>query len=387
MNIKEYDICIIGAGIIDSSIARELAQYNKKIVVLEANLKVGLETSSGNSGLVHGGFDPTPGKLNAKLNLLGKKRYEDWINQMEFPYTRIDSLVVGFDRLDLEHIDMLYTRGIENGLEPKELKILSSKEILKREPKLSSKIQTALLCNSSIAVDPVGLTETLMRNAIKNGVDLKLNLKVIKISKKENEFEIMTNNKEIFKSKIVIICAGHYADTISKMAEHDEFELVTKRGEYRVLEKTEAGIVNSVVFMVPTIHGKGIIVAPTLDGHILVGPTSEDFVPKDETRLVTKEKYDLIGEIGKKIIPTINMNKTCQTFSGSRPIEQKHEYFWIKPAEKHEYFINVAVMKSPGLSADPAIADLVIEFVKNVVILTKKEKWDPIEKNPLIYKK
>jgi glycerol-3-phosphate dehydrogenase len=72
-----FDICIIGGGIIGASIARELSQYNKKVIVLEANQRIAMETSAGNSGVVHGGFDPTPGKLNARLNVLGKKRYED----------------------------------------------------------------------------------------------------------------------------------------------------------------------------------------------------------------------------------------------------------------------------------------------------------------------
>ncbi|ASZ09384.1 FAD-dependent oxidoreductase [Mesoplasma chauliocola] len=384
--MKKYDICIIGAGLIGSSIARELAKYNKKIVVLESNLKVGMETTTGNSGLVHGGFDPTPGKLNAKLNVLGKKRYEDWIKEMEFPYLRIDSLIVGFDDLDLQHINMLYQRGLTNGLDPKEMKILNKEQVLKKEPNISQEVKAALLCNSSIAVDPVALTETLMKNAIKNGVELKLNSKVISIKKDKNIYQIKTANNDLIKSTIVINVAGHYADVISKMAGHDEFDLVTKRGEYRILEKTEFGIVNSVVFMVPTIHGKGVIVAPTLDGHVLVGPTSEDFVPKNETRLITKEKYDLIGDIGKKIIPSINMNKTCMSISGSRPIEPKTDDFWIKPSKKDEFFINVAGMKSPGLSSAPAIADLVIHLVKNKMKLEINNKWDPNEKNPLIYK-
>lgn len=382
----KYDICIIGAGIIGISIARELSKYNKKVVVLESNLKVGMETTTGNSGLVHGGFDPTPGKLNAKLNVLGKQRYEDWIKQMDFPYLRIDSLVVAFDNIELEHINMLYNRGLQNGLKSKELKILNKKETLLKEPNLSNKIKGALLCNSSIVVDPVVLTETLMKNAIKNNVKLLLNFRVDSIIKNNNFFSISNINGEVIEAKVIINAAGHYADYISRLAGYDEFNLTTRRGEYRVLEKTEAKMINSVIFMVPTIHGKGVIVAPTLDGHLLVGPTAQDDVPKDETRLITKEKYDFIGEIGTKLIPNINMNKTCLSFSGSRPIENLNNDFWIKPVKNDASFINVAGIKSPGLSSAPAIADYVIEFVKQVISLKEKDNWDPIESNPLIYK-
>ncbi|WP_339022817.1 type 2 glycerol-3-phosphate oxidase [Spiroplasma endosymbiont of Crioceris asparagi] len=386
--MKKYDVCIIGAGIIGASISRELSKYNLNILHLEANAKVGIETSQGNSGLVHGGFDPTPGKLNAKLNVLGKKRYEDWIKELTFPYLRIDSTIVAFNDEEVKHLKMLYERGIINGLDKSELKILDSNELRIKEPNISHEAVAALVCNSSIAVDAPMLAKVLMTNAIKNSVDLHLNEKVVDI-KKQNDVWCIKTNKNEYESKIIINVAGHYADKIAKMAGFDEFNLVTRRGEYRILEKTESGIVNSVVFMVPTIHGKGVIVAPMLDGHVMVGPTAEEGVPKDETRLVTQEKFDFIGEIGKKLISSINMKKTCMTFSGSRPIEPKSDDFWIKATKKDKTFINVAGMKSPAIASAPAIADYVIEeLIKkpNLIKLEIKPNFDPIQKmvNPLI---
>ncbi|WP_338983745.1 type 2 glycerol-3-phosphate oxidase [Spiroplasma endosymbiont of Othius punctulatus] len=381
--MKKYDICIIGGGIIGASIARELAKYDINLVILEANARVAMETSAGNSGLVHGGFDPTPGRLNARLNVAGKLRYEDWIKEMEFPYLRIDSTIVAFTAEEMEHVHMLYERGLTNGLEAKEMEIIDAKELQKREPNISKEAIGALVCNSSIAVDPVELTKTLFTNAIRNKAELKVNSKVIDIKKSKDGYEIKTSKGEVINSKFVINVAGHYADVISKMAGHPDFNLVTKRGEYRILEKTEAGIVNSVVFMVPTIHGKGVIVAPMLNGHVLVGPTAEDNVPKDETRLVTQKQFDFIGEIGKKLIPSINMNKTCMTLSGSRPIEPTENDFWIKPAKGDDHFISVAGMKSPAIASAPAIADYVIGLVEKVEKLNKKKDWNPIEKTIL----
>ncbi|QHX35681.1 glycerol-3-phosphate dehydrogenase [Spiroplasma sp. TIUS-1] len=381
--MKKYDICIIGGGIIGASIARELAKYNVDLVILEANSRVALETTSGNSGLVHGGFDPTPGRLNASLNQKGKLRYEDWIRDMEFPYLRIDSTVVAFNKEEMKHIYMLYDRGITNGLKPSEMEIIDSKELHRREPNISKEAVGALVCNSSIAVDAPELTKVLFSNAIRNKAELHVNSKVLEIKKINDAFEIKTSKGEIINSKFIINAAGHYADVIAKMAGYPDFNLVTKRGEYRILEKTEAGIVNSVVFMVPTIHGKGVIVSPMLNGHVLVGPTAEDGVPKDETRLVTQKQFDFIGDIGKKLIPSINMNKTCMTLSGSRPIEPIENDFWIKPAKDDNYFINVAGMKSPAIASAPAIADYVIELVEKVEKLNKRKDWNPKEKSIL----
>lgn len=381
--MKKYDICIIGGGIIGASIARELSQYDINLVILEANPRVALETTSGNSGLVHGGFDPTPGRLNARLNQEGKLRYEDWIKDMEFPYLRIDSTIVAFNEEEMKHVYMLYDRGLINGLQASEMEIIDAKELQKREPNISKEAVGALVCNSSIAVDAPELTKVLFSNAIRNNAELRVNSKVTSIKKIKDEFEIKTSKGDVINSKFIINAAGHYADTIAKMAGYPDFNLVTRRGEYRILEKTEAGIVNSVVFMVPTIHGKGVIVAPMLNGHVLVGPTAEEGVPKDETRLVTQKQFDFIGDIGKKLIPSIRMEKTCMTLAGSRPIEPTEDDFWIKPAKADDHFINVAGMKSPAIASAPAIADYVIELVEKVEKLNKKQDWQPKEKSIL----
>ena len=124
--------------------------------------------------------------------------------------------------------------------------------------------------------------------------------------------------------------------------------------------------------MVPTIHGKGVIVAPMLDGHLLVGPTAEDGIEKEDTRLVTMDKFKEIGVIGKKIIPGLRMEKTCRVFSGSRPICVETDDFWIAPSSKDPRFINVAGISSPGLSAAPAIARQVVDLIKAQTELVEK---------------
>lgn len=385
--MKEYDICIIGAGIIGASIARELSRYNLKIIQLEANLKTGIETTHGNSGLIHGGFDPSPWKLNAKLNVKGKKMYEKWFKELKFPYKKINSIVVAFNQEEMKHVYMLYNRGLENGLDKEEMQILTKEELKKIESNISDEAVGALLCNSSTVIDPEILTKSLETNAIKNGLDLKLNSAVCAIEKKDNFFTIHTKDKQQYTSKLIINAAGHYADEIARLAGYPDFSLIARRGEYRILEKTEANIVNNVVFLVPTIHGKGVIVAPMLDGHVMVGPSSEENIKKNETRLVTREKYEYIGEIGKKIFPTINMNKTCMIYSGSRPIEPITDDFYIKTANSDNNFINVAGIKSPGISSAPAIAEMVINLVKEALgSLNEKESFDPIqmEIDPLI---
>ncbi|ATG97796.1 type 2 glycerol-3-phosphate oxidase [Mesoplasma lactucae] len=381
MKNQKYDIIIIGGGVIGAAIARELGQYDKKVLVLEANPRVADETSFANSGLVHGGFDATPGKLNAKLGVEGKHRYEDWIKEMEFPYKRVPSIVAAFDEADLDQVQVLYDRGLKNGLKPEEMKILSKEEVKKLEPHISDDVVGALYCDSSIALQTPSLTRVLFMNAIKNGVTLKTGCKVTNITKQDKTFKVDTNQGQ-FESDFIINVAGHYADEISKMAGHDEFKLVARRGQYRILEKTASWIVKNVVFMVPTIHGKGVVVAPMLDGRVMVGPTATENIAKDKTRIIDPKVYDEIGEIGTRMFPEIPMDETITTYAGSRPIEPENDDFWIKPTKTDDHFINVAGMKSPAISSAPAIADMVIDLLQdaNKKPFAKNKNYDPIQK-------
>ncbi|WP_027063224.1 type 2 glycerol-3-phosphate oxidase [Mesoplasma seiffertii] len=375
-----YDICIIGAGIMGASIARELGQYDIKAVVLEKNPVVADETTTGNSGLIHGGFDAKTGTINAKLNVLGKVRYEDWFKELNFPYKRVDSLVLAFNEFEKNELDVLYKRGLANGLKAEEMEILNFEEILKREPNISPNVVGALCCNSSVLIDPVMLSKKLLNNAIKNGVELKLNWKVANItSQTDDVMEVINDNGDVIKTKMIINCAGHWGDEIAKLTGTTDFTLKRRRGEYRVLERNTQPQINSVLFMVPTVYGKGVLVAPMLDGRTLVGPTAEEGISRDETRLITTSKYNEIGDIGTRIVPGLKMEYTCYHFSGSRAIWQEGDDFYIDFASQNDHVINVAGIKSPGISAAPAIADYVIDMIKTKIKLTNKLNWDRIE--------
>jgi glycerol-3-phosphate dehydrogenase len=357
-----FDVMIIGAGVIGAAITRELSKYRLQVAIFEKNLQVAQETSAGNSGVIHGGFDPSPGTLAAKLNLLGRHIYEnEWFNQLDFPRQKVDSLVLAFNDLETQEIERLYNQGITNGLKKNELQILSRDQCLNLEPNVNPQISAALLCTGSHIVDPVCLTKTLVESAVSNGAQVFLGNKIESITKDPELFIVKTTTSHsqsaTYGSRFIINAAGHYADVIARMIDDRDFSLRARRGQYRVIEKTERGIINDhILFLAPTIHGKGVIVAPMLDGHLLVGPTAEDGIAKEETRLITLEQFERIGVIGRKIIPNLRMERTCNVFSGSRPICVETKAFWIAPSSKDRRFIHVAGISSPGLSAAPAIA-------------------------------
>ncbi|TNK83558.1 type 2 glycerol-3-phosphate oxidase [Mycoplasmopsis pullorum] len=376
--MKKYDVAIIGAGIIGGSIAYELSRYKLDLVIIEKNPKVANETSLGNSGLIHGGFDPEPHKIEAKLNLEGNIKWQtDWFKHLKFPRVKIDSLILAFNDEEMKHVHMLYDRGLINKLDPKDLKVLTGEEVLKKEPNVNPEVVGALLCTSSVAIHPVEATKALIGAAKQNGTELRVSSEVTKIEYLEAEklFEITINNSEKIYAKKVVDAAGHYADKIANDNGFDDFKQTTRRGEYRILDNYDPNLIHSVLFKVPTIHGKGVIVAPTLDGKYLVGPTAEEGVAKEDTRLVTREKYDYIGQIGTKIVPSLKLDRTIMTLSGSRPIDVETNDFVIRKSKNNTNFILAAGMQSPALSSAPAIASEIAKLLD--CKLEEKEDFKP----------
>ena len=193
----DFDVITIGAGIIGAAISDELAKRKLNIVILEKNLRVAQETSEGNSGVIHGGFDPMPGKLNAKLNIEGRKLYEnDWFKNLDFPWAKTDSLVLAFNEEENAEIQKLYQRGIKNGVDSKNLSILTKKEIITLEPNVNPEITSGLLCTTSYVVDPVLLTQSLINRMFKNNGQLKVDHQVINIETLNSGFRVTCLNNQ-----------------------------------------------------------------------------------------------------------------------------------------------------------------------------------------------
>jgi glycerol-3-phosphate dehydrogenase len=245
------------------------------------------------------------------------------------------------------------------------------------EPNLNPQIVAALLCASSHTVDPVRLTYKLVESALANGARLFLGERVRSISKLAGTFLIETTNRhsevEHYRATLIVNAAGHYADVIAGMIGDKDFTLRTRRGQYRIIEKSERSMINDhILFMVPTIHGKGVIVAPMLDGHVLVGPTAEEGIAKEDTRLITMEKFAEVATIANRIIPGLRMERTCMVFSGSRSICVETDDFWIAASSKDKRFIHVAGIASPGLSSAPAVAGEAVALIRAQTEMTKK---------------
>ncbi|MGM9973546.1 MAG: NAD(P)/FAD-dependent oxidoreductase [Clostridiaceae bacterium] len=363
-----YDVVIIGAGVIGTAAAREIARYKLKICVVEKHSDVNMGTSKANSAIIHAGFDAKVGTLKAKLNVEGNKMMKKLSKDLDFDFDQNGSMVLCFDMGDIDNLKKLYEQGKENGVEG--LKILSGDEARSIEPNLSAEVVAVLYAPSGGIVCPFGMNLAFAESAFINGVDFKFNYKVIDI-KKENELFILTDGKEEIKGKIVINASGVYSDDLSNILSEKKINVHPRKGEYLLFDKMVGNTVHNTIFQLPTKLGKGVLVTPTIHGNLLVGPNALDIEDKEDLS-TTREGLKDIAEKAALSVNKLPMNMVITSFSGLRAVGNSGDFI-IEEAQGVPGFINAAGIESPGLTASPAIG----KMLKDMVI----EKLNPETKD------
>ena len=353
-----YDAAIIGAGVTGSMIARELSQLDISLCVIEKHSDVAGGASRANSGIVHAGYDAVPGTFKAKFNVLGNAMMQKTALELGVPYENCGSVVVAFGKDDEEKLKGLKQRGDQNGVPTN---IISAAELRMLEPMISDNITAALYAPTAGIICPFSLTIAAIENAQNNGAKLFLDSEVKSLSFKEDVYTITAGERKI-KARFIINAAGVYADEISKMAGGEIFSINPRRGQYIIFDKLMPAYTNTVVFRAPTKLGKGVLVAPTVYGNMLAGPTTEDIEDKQD-KATTLEGLDFVIHGAKEYLPDIDTKKAITVFAGLRAASTTHDFI-IEKSKSAENFVNVAGIESPGLTAAPAIA----VYVKNLLL-------------------
>jgi len=367
---RKFDIIIVGAGVSGTAIASALAPYNLSVCVLEKTNDISNGASKANSGIVHAGYDAQPGTLMARLNVRGNEMYPELCKRLDVPFTPSGSYVVAFNSVEVKTLEKLKERGEKNGV-PK-LEILSAEQIQGQESKLNKEIKAALYAPTAGVVSPYELSIAFMEHAMDNGAELFLETPVIEINRSDSSF-IVVSKENTFESDIVINAAGAYADKIHDMLMEPAYTLEHRRGEYFLLDKYAGDCTHHVIFQCPTDLGKGVLVAPTAHENIIVGPNSENSIDPEAVE-TTQKVLDEVWNSALKSIPTLPKEQVITTFSGMRA-EPSTGDFIIQDYPEAPGFIDVAGIKSPGLSAAPAIGEYVVDLVKKYIELKAKDNY------------
>ncbi|XZJ41544.1 NAD(P)/FAD-dependent oxidoreductase [Clostridium perfringens] len=362
------DIIVIGAGVVGCSIARELSKYNLDVLVVEKNSDVSEGISKGNSGIVHAGYNEKIGTLKAKLNIEGNKIFDDLSRDLQFPFKRNGAFILAFSDEEMKTLESLKENGEKLGVEG--LEILTREEALNIEPNLNKEIVGVLNVKTSGIVSPYEMTIALAENAAENGVEFKLNSKVTNIEKISEGYKVTLNNKELVSGKLIINASGLEGAFLNNLVSMSKREINPVKGEYCLFDKVAGAMINKTLFQVPNKLSKGVLVTPTAEGNLLVGPNAVE----GKTLETSREGIDEILDKSKKSLEELPVARILNTFSGIRP-KTKEGNFIIEEVVDAKNFINVIGIDSPGLTAAPAIGVYVVNMIKERLDLVEKKNF------------
>ena len=374
-----YDVVIVGAGVIGGMLARELSRYNLSVCLLEKENDVAMAASRANSGIVHGGYDPVPGTLKAKLNAEGVELLFEAARDLHVPHMRNGSMVCAFSPEEEPTIDELYAQGQQNNIPG--LKILTGDEARVLEPNLSPAVTKVLHVTNAGIVCPYDLTIGAIGNAMDNGVELLRNFAVTAISREEDGFTVTSGDGKQVRGRYLVNCAGGYSDKVAQMAGDDFFTIIPRAGEYMLLDKAEGGRVSHTLFQCPTVEGKGILVSPTVDGNLLVGPTAK-VVETPDSDDTTAAGLSEVARLSAKSVPSVNFRQVITSFTGVRASTKGGE-FLLKASDRVPGLVHAGGIDSPGLTCCVSIAKYLTSILQEQGLsLEEKANWNGHREDP-----
>jgi glycerol-3-phosphate dehydrogenase len=364
----DYDVIIIGCGVTGAACACELAKYELRTGILEASNDVANGTTKANSAIVHAGYDPETGTNMARLNVRGTALMGELCRRLDVPYANIGSLVLSLSEQDDAHVQELYRRGLANGVPG--LQLLSGEEARAMDAGISPETRCALYAPSAGIVNPWELCYALAETAVRNGAELHLSAPVEAIERIEGGYRLSTP-KGSFTAPYVLNCAGVRADRIAAMIGDESFRIQPTKGEYYLLDKSEGHRVEHVIFQCPSELGKGVLVAPTVHGNLLVGPNAQLTTPEDTANSAAGMAF--VKASALRSVPGVSFRENIRNFAGVRA-NSDHEDFIIGESRTAPGFLHFAGIRSPGLSAAPAFGEEALALLRAAGLEPKKKE-------------
>ena len=352
-----YDVAVVGAGVVGVAIARELSCYLLRTVVLEAGSDVGTGTTKANTAIRHTGFDAKPGSLEAALLRRAYPLLTDYAARTGIPLETPGALLVAWNPEQLARLDALATQAKENGIG--DVHPVAADELYAREPHLGQGALGALAIPGEGILCPFSTPLAFATEAATNGVRIELDTPVRSIQDRGAEYAISTPRGPVH-ARWVVNAAGLFSDIIDRMMGHERFTVSPRRGQLIVFDKLARPLVSSILLPVPTAVSKGVLVAPTVFGNVLLGPTAEDVADHNATQTTADGLADLMAK-GRSILPALLAEEVTATYAGLRAATEHADY--QIHCDGTQRYVCAGGIRSTGLSASMGIAAYVVELL------------------------
>lgn len=346
-----FDVVVIGAGIVGSAIARELAGYQLSVALLEARDDVGDGTSKANTAILHTGFDAKPGTLESAMVSRGYELLSEYAKHTGIPVEHTGAILVAWDDEQLAALPGLKDKAEANGYHRCE--IVDAAAVYTAVPDLGPGALGGLTVPDESIICTWTVNLALATDAVNRGATLLTNHRVERVETGAEDTTLHTSAGAV-RTRWVVNAAGLGADVIDNLFDFSRFTVTPRRGELIVYDKLARPLVDKIVLPVPTSRGKGVLVSPTIYGNVMLGPTSEDLT--DRTATGTSETgFEFLLEKGRGLMPRLLDEEVTATYAGLRAAIDHSDY--LIEADPTQHYLLVGGIRSTGLTAGMAIAE------------------------------
>ncbi len=352
-----YDVAIIGGGVVGTAIARELAQYQLDVILIEAGPDIGVGTSKANTALFHTGFDAPPGSLEARLLKRSIKLLSSYAREVGIPIEYTGGILVAWNHEQLAKLPALQKDARQNG---ETLHPLTTVQIYQKEPELGPGVLGGLMIKEEGVICPFTPPLAFATQAKINGVEFLFNHRVTNVTRSKNITRLTCQQKTI-NARWVINAAGLYSDTIDQLFGFDRFNITARRGQLIIYDKSSRSLLSHIILPVPTETSKGVMVSPTVFGNLLLGPTAEDLPDKQDTS-TTRDGYVSLQKLGRQILPALQREEITATYSGLRAATEHSDY--QIHLDQEQRYLCVGGIRSTGLSGSMGIAEYAVGLLR-----------------------
>jgi glycerol-3-phosphate dehydrogenase len=338
----DAEVAVVGAGVVGCAVALALARRGVSVSLLEAESEPGLGASGTNSGILHTGFDSTPGELETRLIRRAAALREQVIGVLGIPVLRCGAVMWTGDESVAAGIAAV---ARANG-EP----------VVQRD-------RGTLEIPGEAVTDPVAYTLALAAAARRHGAHLHTRFRVTGIDLPGDRLTLHSGSQTV-RCHVAVNCAGLWADAIASLAGDNSFSVYPRKGEFVVFDPPAGEPLQRIILPVPTKRTKGVLVFPTLDGKVIAGPTAVDLEDKDDWSVRPGARDEILPQ-ARAIYPALVDASPIAMYAGLRPAGRGVNYV-VGVSRACHRLVNVAAIRSTGLSASLGIAEHVCEIVSTV---------------------
>ena len=378
------DVLIIGGGIVGCAIARECAKYDMRILLVEKEHDLAMQTTSRNDGMIHPGIDLKPGQVKRDYNMRGNRMYEDVCKQLDVPFRRSGQYIcfLGNKLAIAGFFGQLYYRA----LGPKAT-FLDKKAFFEREPNMNPAISAALFFPDAGVVSPYGLALAYAENAADNGVAFSLDTAVLDMTLSQGAIQSVHTNRGTIYPKVVINAAGVFAEDVARLAQDRFFSIHPRKGTNTILDHKASSRMHTIVSSFGTSstkkrHTKGGGLVKTIDDNTLVGPDAVETYRKEDFS-TAPENVAFVFQAQRKTDTALSMKDAITYFSGVRAATYEED-FVIRKGKWTKNIVHAAGIQSPGITAAPAIAvdvsKMAVELLGQTQTVQPNTKFNPVRK-------